>query len=319
MLYLGVGRESALRALIMDFNDLYILISLSKTKSLTKTSEEFEMKVPSVSKRLEKLELAFGQKIYYRKSKGIEFTRAGEELIELYSEILQKVEFLQQKLKGDIEKKETLTLSTTTAILVTTMGQYIKAFVEEYPKVVMTLLAHNSERELSQYSSDIIVWTYLKDRRDLKQELLYTYEFGLFASKSYLSKMGVPSDGFKTGQHRILKFVEFNTTPYGGGSNALFDFLPFSSQVETVYVNAGLTMYNMIKEGIGIGPVWTNRPGRLSDNLVRLFPEFTTKVETYIMHRKDLPSSHPGRLFAEHLKVFLLNLDKGALNEKNPT
>ena len=233
----------------MDFNDLYILISLSKTKSLTRTADEFGMKVPSISKRLEKLEVTFGQKIYYRKSKGIEFTRAGEELIELYSEVIQKVESLQQKMMGNEERKETLTVSTTASIAVSTVGKCIKSFIESNPNITVTLLSHNSERELSQYSSDIIIWPYLKDRRDLKQDLLYTYEFGLFASESYLSKMGVPSHDLTNNPHRIIKFIEFNTTPFSGGSNDLFDFSVLSSQLEFVYVNTGITMYNMIKEG----------------------------------------------------------------------
>lgn len=275
------------------------------------------MKVPSVSKRLEKLELAFDQKLYYRKSKGIEFTRAGEELIELYSEVIQKVEFLKQKMKVDKEKKETLTISTTASIAISTVGKCIKSFAEENPNITLTLLAHNSERELSQYSSDIIIWPYLKDRRDLKQELLYTYEFGLFASETYLSKMGTPIKDFMGGRHRIIKFIEFNTTPFGGGSNELFDFSSLSSELEYVYVNTGITMYNMIKEGIGIGPVWTKHPHRLNDKLIRLFPEFTTRVETFIIHRKDLPSSHPGRLLAKQLKDFLKNIDEGVLDEKN--
>lgn len=300
----------------MDFNDFYILISLSKTKSLTKTAEEFGMKVPSVSKRLEKLELVFGQKLYYRKSKGIEFTRAGEELIELYSEVIQKVESLQQKMKGNEERKETLTISTTASMAVS-IGKCIKSFIEENPNITVTLIAHNSERDLSQYSSDIIIWPYLKDRKDLKQDLIYTYEFGLFASESYLSKMGVPSHNLTSSPHRIVKFMEFNTTPFGGGSNDLFDFSTLSSQLEFVYVNTGVTMYNMVKEGVGIGPVWIKHPHRINDKLVHLFPEFTTKVETFIMHRKDLPSSHPGRLLAKHLQEFLKALDEGLLNEKN--
>lgn len=291
----------------MSIDEYYVLLSLSKTKSLTKTAEEFGLTAPSISKKLEKLEINFGQKIYFRKSKGIEFTRAGEEVIELCQQVVRKIESLQHKLKGDtlVDKKQHLTVSTTHGTFFGTLKHCVKSFVEENPEVELTILTHDTERELFKYNSDIIFWTYLKERLDLKQELIDENQFGLFASRDYLKSIGNPSETSKTVKHRVIQFTEFNTTPFAEDSNNLYNCFKDFPNLETIYVNGGITMYNMVKEGVGIGPVWTKHPNIKEDKLVRLFHEYTTTTKLYTIHRKDFPSNHPGNLFVDIVKRFL--------------
>lgn len=165
-------------------------------------------------------------------------------------------------------------------------------------------MVYVSERELLESYSDVIIWPKInanKYRFDLKVEHLVTFDFGLFASQSYIEKHDANDPNT---EHTVVRFFDYTTTPFAESSNELYSRIPGLKVGREIKVNSNPSMYALIKEGAGIGPVWKESPYLESDKLILLFQDFKTETETYIVTKKDIASYHPSKIFVDYLREY---------------
>jgi len=293
----------------LDFDDMFLLVSISKTKSLTKTAQELNIAIGNIRRRVAKMETYFGQPIYTRKSTGVALTRLGEELSVFYEEFLSKFSFLKNNLSElpDLSQ-QIFNIATTQGIANATLIPCLPDFLVKHPNINIALLTFVTERELLESYADLIIWPNIATSRyrfDLKVEPFFTVKFGLFAAKSYIERYGNPE---KNNQNNIVvKFFDYNSSPFAESSNELFKKIDSLHIAQELKVNGHTSMLNLVNNGAGIGVVALNSPYSDADHIVQLFPEMVTTADIQLITRKNLNVSHPASLFSEHLKSYVKN------------
>lgn len=288
----------------LDFDDMFLLVSISKTKSLTKTAQDLNIAIGNIRKRTAKMEDYFGQPIYTRKSTGVALTRLGEELSVFYEDFLSKFSCLKNNLRElpDLSQ-QILTIATTQGIANATVIPCLPDFLAKRPNINISLLTFVTERELLESYADLIIWPTVATSRyrfDLKVEPFFTVKFGLFAAKSYIERYGNPEQNNK--DNIVVKFFDYNSSPFAEASNELFKKIDNLHIAQELKVNGHTSMLNLVNNGAGIGVVALNSPYSESNHIVQIFPEMVTTADIHLITRKNLNASHPAALFSEHLK-----------------
>ncbi|HWQ76490.1 MAG TPA: LysR family transcriptional regulator, partial [Syntrophomonas sp.] len=134
---LGGGKLiSGMRAMIVQINQLYYLIEISKTKSITHAAENLHVTQQSISLAIIRLEKELGITMIKRSHHGVSFTREGEIVLEKAKNIVNQLEELtamftpeRQTLKGE------LSIYTGVYVGITVLPELLFGFMKQNPNV----------------------------------------------------------------------------------------------------------------------------------------------------------------------------------------
>ena len=76
----------------MDQKDYELILSLNKTKNITKTAEQLFVSQPALTKRIQNIEKELGTNILVRMPRGIYFTPMGEKVLDYVLQIYSSIE-----------------------------------------------------------------------------------------------------------------------------------------------------------------------------------------------------------------------------------
>ncbi|MCC8193051.1 MAG: LysR family transcriptional regulator [Deltaproteobacteria bacterium] len=133
----------------MDEKDWLLLSALRDTRNITKAADALHTSQPGLSKRLQVLEERFGTSIARRTKSGIEFTPAGEFLVEYAVSMLEKLRSVREHVNDmGKEVKGTLRIGASNYCISYILPEILAAFKKRYPLVEFMVT--------SAWSSDII-------------------------------------------------------------------------------------------------------------------------------------------------------------------
>jgi len=133
----------------MDEKDWLLLRALRDTRNITKAANLLNTSQPGLSKRLRLLEERFGTSICLRNKSGIEFTPAGEYLVEYAAAMLDKLRTAHEHVSDmGSEIKGTLRIGSSNYCINYILPDILAAFKKEHPQVEFLVA--------SAWSSDII-------------------------------------------------------------------------------------------------------------------------------------------------------------------
>ncbi len=184
----------------MDIDDRKTLVkSLALLKatveagSYTRAAEMLGMTQPYLSKQIRQLEELFRVKLLSPTSRGMVPTHEGQEIYKY----AQKFEALFYELENySLDRHATsgkITLSITDGIGIYLMPHLVE-FHKLYPQVKLDIISSYNEVNLKERKSDIAIVYHYPVRDDSLVVNEYHRDFGLFASKDFIAKHGMPRD-----------------------------------------------------------------------------------------------------------------------------
>jgi DNA-binding transcriptional LysR family regulator len=121
---------------IMDERDWQILKVLYEKKNITKTAQSLYISQPSLTKRIQQIEMEYDQAIISRGAKGVQFTPQGEYLVKCADEMLGRLRQIKETVQNmDHEISGTLRLGVSNYITRHKLPGLLKLFREQFPKV----------------------------------------------------------------------------------------------------------------------------------------------------------------------------------------
>lgn len=171
---------------------MYLKATIDKG-SFTKAAEYLGTTQPYVSRQVKKLENRLNATLMSKASRGMTATHEGMEIYK-YAESLDTLFYeLENYSLGKHNISGKLKISMTDGIGIYLMPRLIE-FHDLYPKVCIDVIFNHNEVDLKARKTDIaIVYQYpAKDDSLVIDE--YERKFGLFASRSYIEKYGMPRD-----------------------------------------------------------------------------------------------------------------------------
>ncbi|MDR0467192.1 MAG: LysR family transcriptional regulator [Deltaproteobacteria bacterium] len=138
----------------MDEKDWRLLRALRDTRSITKSAKMLNTSQPGLSKRLRALEEQFGTSIALRNKNGIEFTPAGEYLVQFAVDMLDQLRRMQEQI-SDIgsEIKGTLRIGASNYSVSFLLPDILAAYKRKHPLVEFLVITDWSSDILKMVSS----------------------------------------------------------------------------------------------------------------------------------------------------------------------
>ncbi|NGP44412.1 LysR family transcriptional regulator [Bacillaceae bacterium SIJ1] len=141
----------------MNSSDLRLLQVLAEEGNMRKAAERLFVSQPALSQRLKTIEQQWNAQLFLRSARGVALTPAGEKMLDYATTTLQREEQLREELRA-LQDQVYGTLRLAVASI---LGQYwlpsrLKAYVQAYPKVRISLITGRSSEMIRQlYNNEL--------------------------------------------------------------------------------------------------------------------------------------------------------------------
>jgi len=133
-----------------DFITLKLFVAISDTGQLSAAAEREHLALAAVSKRISDLESMVGSKLFYRQSRGVELTPAGEAFLYHARRILDDI----SRLDADISDfsdgvRGHVRIHSNTSAIIAFLPQDLSAFSLEHPQIKIDLQERTSNEVIA--------------------------------------------------------------------------------------------------------------------------------------------------------------------------
>lgn len=174
----------------MTLHQLKIVAAVARHRSITNAARELNISQPSVFQQVKSLEQSCGIKLYVKCGKGIELTPEGKKFEADVSEILQRIERLEEKYRSPRSaKRERLSIGGSHAPSVSILPSLLGAFKKRHPDLQVILQTRSSraiELMVLNGKIDLAVITHpSSDIVGYQRELFRNEKIVIFASTGH--------------------------------------------------------------------------------------------------------------------------------------
>jgi DNA-binding transcriptional LysR family regulator len=183
----------------LDIRNLECFIEVARHKNFSKAAEMMYISQPSISRSIKELESQFGVVLFYRDTKSVTLTDAGEIILTQAQQIVSSFQNITSQL-GDLKKMQSgkiyIGLPQITAI--TTFSHLLSSFKMEYPNIHIHLYEYGPKKVESSIQEgllDIGIFTPSEDH-DLYDKVWFEH------------------DTFEVIMHPTNKLTQYNVIDY---------------------------------------------------------------------------------------------------------
>lgn len=138
----------------MTATQLKYFVSVCRTKSISKASEECFVTQPAISIAIRELEKEFGVILFYRRGNKLVLTEEGELLYEKASRVLDVYEELESDMCGAKNKRIALRIGIAPLLSIVYFPLIIDEIKKVYPEISIKLFEYGSDRAHELISND---------------------------------------------------------------------------------------------------------------------------------------------------------------------
>jgi DNA-binding transcriptional LysR family regulator len=233
----------------MNWDDVRIFLAVHRLGTLRGAAQQLGIDQTTVGRRLNGLEGALGSRLFLRTTDGFVLTRSGEQVLESAMEMERVAVSFERRSEGADERVEgEVRVTTTDTLALDFVIPAIEVLQARHPGVRVVLSTTPRLLDLSRREADIAIRTERPDLQGLIVRRLGSWEVGLYASRSYVARRGMPKPGGDFAGHDLAVYQPGVTKRQQGTlvgeSKALGRIVAEldSSLMLTSFVRAGLAM-----------------------------------------------------------------------------
>jgi DNA-binding transcriptional LysR family regulator len=268
----------------MDQKKAQTLISLSKTKSYTKTAEEMGMTGPAIKKQIENLENYYQCKIIKMSAKKVLLTEKGIILLEQARKFSSLNTMTKKLVRADNKFSDTLTINLTPAFLNLWIAPKFNEILNVLNNHHLTFYPTTQDPDFKLDILDLSIRT-KSTQKDITSLPLCSFYMNLYASQEYINDVGTPNYN-NLDKHTIFYFKDY--APYYEDIDWHEHFF-VDKKHNDVTLPSTEAIYRAVESGAGIGCVSELGVSKSDKTLIRVFPELQSpKVELFLnFHKKS--------------------------------
>lgn len=238
---------------MFDWDDLKALLAVARGGSTLAAAKALGVNQTTVGRRLESLEASLGLKLVERGQAGSRLTEAGRDLLLEAERVERATEGFAHRAKSHLRGLAgavRVTCNETIANQIVTPA--LPEFRRQYPDITVELVLTDRQLDLAAGEADIAVrgGVQLSDS-NLVARKLADFEFGLYCSRDYAARRGVPATVAELRDHALVVGDEALAT-----MPALRWMLEQAPGAEIACRSNSLTnLMQAVRSGVGIGPM----------------------------------------------------------------
>lgn len=170
------------------------LYALSKTQNKKSVSDEFGISVDTLNKYITDLESSIDTKLIFSHSRGTTINPEGKVVLEIASEIAEKLHFFDSYVNGESNYKGDVRFRTSGPLIEYVSSSDFLDFAKLYPNIKICANITNLPTDLNVMETDVSLDYFPPTDKDSVLITSKKIRFGLFASPRYIDEFGIPKN-----------------------------------------------------------------------------------------------------------------------------
>lgn len=284
---------------MMNWDDARFFLAVARCGTLRKAASQLNVDQATVGRRLSAFEDALGSKLFIRTPKSFALSPLGEEMLADVMRMENAVQAINRKAaSGDDSLRGHVRIATTDTLAEAFVMPALQDLRERYPAITVTLLTALDITDIAYHSADLAIRGARPDDDELIIKRLATIEMGLYATRHYLARRGMPVRGEQLRGHDLLMFPRELVPRHW--SNFCGETLHEPNVV--LQCNSQLLLRSATRSGLGIGLLSVFLADK-DPELVRLFPENKDWVDIWLVLHPDLQRAARVRAVVQALET----------------
>ena len=274
-----------------DWDHLKVFLAVARLGQMLEAGRRLGLNHATVARRIKALEAALGTTLFHRRPNGSTLTEAGEHLVAVVERIEAEVLAVAARLgEREAEPSGTVRIGAPDGLGTLFLARELGLFASRHANLVIELVPLPRSFSLSRREADLAIGLDRPTHGRLILSKLSDYSLGLYASRSYLERMGKPEDETDLAGHAAVIGVD----DYAYAS-ALDYTAILADRASRVFRCAGAVgQLEAVRAGIGIGVLHDFAAIGTAD-LVRVMPGTAFRRTYWLMAH---PDSHEVRRVA---------------------
>ncbi len=269
-----------------EWNDFKLLLALSRGGSLAAAARLLGVDTSTVSRKLASFERTLGATLLLRGGRDFAFTAEGRIAVEAAIAIESIATGAVTSIRAAKEDIAGVVRISTVADVVQYLMPLLATVAERYPKLAIELSSAVQIVDLAKGDADIAIRFLQPTNIDLIARKALEWEMGVYASRAYAGKHGLPKTYDALRQHRLVQYNEsMLRMPWFSWIEAFAKPGAHATRVESPQV-----AHALIGAGAGIGVI-ACATGDASSDLVRVFPDPVACAFGWVVYHESARNS----------------------------
>jgi DNA-binding transcriptional LysR family regulator len=306
---------------MFDWNDLKAFLGVARGGSTLAASKALGVNQTTVARRVESLEQALGLKLFERGQSGSRLTEAGRDLVAEAEKVERAAQALHARAKAHQRGLTGAIRITCTEILANlSITPAIAHFRRQYPEVQVEMMITDQTLDIAAGEADIAIRSgQALPVSDLVARKLADHEHGLYCSRDYAARHGLPATPADLKDHELI------SCEGPGGRLPGIDWMieQAGGKPPSHTCNTITNLTTAVKSGLGVAPLSCVLADADPD-LVRVTgPLEAARSSTWLVTRRELKDTPRIRAFIDflvpHVQAQLKGLDAQARRLRGET
>lgn len=173
----------------MNWDDLRVFLAVARSGSISSGARQLELQHSTVSRRMQKLELDLGVRLFDKVPSGYQLTAAGEDLLQAANRMEREVLSVDASLSGrDLNPSGPLRVSAIDNMASTILMPMFSDFSRQYPDVTLHLMVSNNDVSLAQREADVAIRLTNTPPETLIGKKVVTVASAIYGSPHYIKQ-----------------------------------------------------------------------------------------------------------------------------------
>lgn len=238
----------------MNWDDVRIFLAVARSGQILGAARRLELNHATVSRRIGALEEALRAKLFRRLTTGSELTPAGERFLEIAERMEADVIAARSAVaEEDEDISGSVRIGAPDGFGVAFLARRLGELTRQHRDLTIQLVPVPRSFSLSRREADIAITVERPQEGRLVAGKLVDYTLGLFASRDYAERYGLPKNAAELPQHALIGYV-----PDLIVSPSLDYEAEFSTDWRSAFaISSALGQAEAVRSGAGIGILHT--------------------------------------------------------------
>ncbi|EXL10504.1 LysR family transcriptional regulator [Aquamicrobium defluvii] len=238
----------------MNWDDVRIFLAVARSGQILGAARRLELNHATVSRRIGALEEALRAKLFRRLTTGSELTPAGERFLEIAERMEADVIAARSAVADEDEDiSGSVRIGAPDGFGVAFLARHLGELTRQHRDLTIQLVPVPRSFSLSRREADIAITVERPQEGRLVAGKLIDYTLGLFASRDYAERYGLPKNAAELPQHALIGYV-----PDLIVSPSLDYEAEFSKDWRSAFaISSALGQAEAVRSGAGIGILHT--------------------------------------------------------------
>jgi DNA-binding transcriptional LysR family regulator len=193
----------------LDWDDLKVFLHAARGGSLGSAARRLRVDQSTISRRIAHLECTLGMALFERLPSGLRVNEAGERLLCHAERIESAVIAMREDVQcGGSRMAGRVRLATMEGIASLYLASRFSRLRQQYPNLTVELLTSPQTVSVNRREADLFLSFFMPTALGMVSERLGCFQLGLYGSRSYLERDGMPENPADLARHSFVTYID---------------------------------------------------------------------------------------------------------------